>query len=156
MSRVKIIFGLFVWLALCFGAAALGSFFSPGEWYAGLNKPAWNPPGWVFGPVWTVLYTMMAVAAWLVWKRGGFGAQSVPLKLFLVQLSLNAAWSPVFFGLRRPDLAFVVILLLCLAIVATLASFRSVSRPASWLLAPYLAWVSFATLLNAVLWRMNA
>lgn len=156
MNRTKIILGLFLWLVLCFSAASLGALFTPGEWYAGLDKPAWNPPGWVFGPVWSVLYALMAVAAWLVWKRGGFGAQRVPLSLFLVQLLLNAAWSPVFFGLERPGLAFVVILLLWLAIAATLNAFRPVSRTAAWLLAPYLAWVSFAAVLNAVLWRMNS
>lgn len=155
MSRANSILGLFIWLALCFGAAALGSFFTPGEWYASLNKPAWNPPGWVFGPVWTALYAMMAVAAWLVWKRGGFAARPVPLTLFLGQLALNAAWTPLFFGLQRPDLAFAVVLTLWVAIVATLAAFRPVSRPAAWLLAPYLAWVSFASVLNGVLWRMN-
>lgn len=155
-SRPKVILGLVVWLVLCFAAASLGALFTPGPWYAELNKPTWNPPGWVFGPVWSVLYTMMAVAAWLVWKRGGFGAQRVPLSLFLVQLLLNAAWSPLFFGLERPDLAFAVILLLWLAIAATIVAFRQVSRPAFFLLLPYLAWVSFAALLNGVLWQMNA
>lgn len=156
MSRAKIFMGLVVWLALCFGASALGSFFPPGEWYTALNKPSWNPPGWVFGPVWTVLYALMAMAAWIVWMRGGFRIQRRPLALFLVQLALNAAWSPVFFGLQRPDLAFVVIVFLWAAIVATILAFRRVHLLAAYLLIPYLAWVSFATLLNGVLWRMNA
>ncbi len=147
---------LCAWLLASYSAAATGAFFSPGEWYASLNKPSWNPPGWVFGPVWTALYTMMAVAAWLVWRRGGFAAQRRPLAWFLVQLGLNAAWTPVFFGLQRPDLALVVIVLLWLAIVGTIRAFRPVSRPAAWLLAPYLAWVSFATVLNATLWQMNS
>lgn len=144
------------WLLLCFAAAAMGGLFMPGEWYASLKKPAWNPPGWVFGPVWTALYTMMAVAAWLVWKRGGFAAQRRPIALFLVQLTLNAAWTPLFFGLHRPGLAFAEIVLLGLAIAATLIAFRPVSRLAAWLLAPYLAWVSFAATLNFTLWRLNS
>lgn len=143
------------WLLLCFGAAALGGLFMPGEWYASLKKPWWNPPGWIFGPVWTALYTMMAVAAWLVWKRGGFPARRRPLGLFLAQLALNAAWTPLFFGLHRPGLAFAEIVLLWMAIAATLLAFRPVSRVAAWLLAPYLAWVSFAAVLNFTLWRLN-
>ena len=143
------------WVLLCFAAAAVGGFFMPGEWYASLNKPAWNPPGWILGPVWTALYTLMAVAAWLVWKRGGFATQRRPLALFLVQLALNAAWTPLFFGLHRPGLAFAEMLLLWLAIAATLAAFRRVSRAAAWLLAPYLAWVSFAAVLNFTLWKLN-
>jgi tryptophan-rich sensory protein len=144
------------WVVLCFAAATMGGFFPPGEWYASLTKPSWNPPGWVFGPVWTALYAMMAVAAWLVWKRGGWAAQRRPLALFLGQLALNAAWTPLFFGLHRPGLAFAEIVLLWLAIAATLVTFGPVSRVAAWLLAPYLAWVSFAAGLNFTLWRLNA
>ncbi|MCC5841864.1 MAG: tryptophan-rich sensory protein [Opitutales bacterium] len=155
MSYTRISLGLFIWLVLCFGAAAVGSFFSPGEWYASLNKPTWNPPSWVFGPVWTLLYALMAISAWLVWVRGGFSAQRGPLSLFLLQLALNAAWSPVFFGLERPDLAFLVILFLWLGIVATIIAFRKVSHPATTLLLPYLAWVSFATALNGAIWILN-
>ena len=143
------------WLLLCFAAAALGGFFMPGEWYASLEKPSWNPPGWVFGPVWTALYATMAVAAWLVWRRGGFAAQRRPLLLFIVQITLNAAWTPLFFGLRRPGVAFAEIVLLWLAIAATLLVFARVSRPAAWLLVPYLAWVGFAAVLNFTLWRLN-
>jgi translocator protein len=143
------------WLLLCFAAASLGGLFLPGEWYASLKKPSWNPPGWIFGPVWSALYTMMAVAAWLVWRRGGFAAQRGPLTLFLVQLALNAAWTPLFFGLHWPGAAFVEIVLLWLAIVATIAAFHRASRPATLLLVPYLAWVSFAAALNLALWRLN-
>lgn len=127
----------------------------PGEWYATLKKPSWNPPGWIFGPVWSALYTMMAVAAWLVWQRGGFVAQRRPLALFLAQLGLNALWTPLFFGLHRPGLAFAEILLLWVAIAATLAAFRRVNQATVWLLAPYLLWVSFAAVLNFELWRLN-
>jgi tryptophan-rich sensory protein len=144
------------WLLLCFAAASLGGLFMPGEWHENLKKPSWNPPGWLFGPVWTALYTMMAVAAWLVWKQGGFAAQRRPLTLFLVQLALNAAWTPLFFGLHWLGVAFAEIVLLWLAIAATVATFRPVSRTAMWLLVPYLAWVSFAAVLNFTLWRMNS
>ena len=156
MSRSKIILGLGGWVLLCFGAAASGAVFMPGEWYAALKKPSWNPPGWVFGPVWTTLYTMMAVAAWLVWKRGGFTAQRRALVPFLAQLALNAAWTPLFFGLHRPGLAFAEILLLWLAIAWTIVAFWRVHRVAAGLLCPYLAWVSFAAALNGTLWRLNA
>jgi benzodiazapine receptor len=143
------------WMLLCFTAASMGAFFMPGEWYAALHKPSWNPPGWIFGPAWTALYTMMAVAAWLVWRRGGWGEQRGPLLIFLTQLALNALWTPLFFGLHRPALAFAEIVLLWLAIAATLAAFRPVSRAAALLLVPYLAWVSFAAALNFALWRLN-
>jgi translocator protein len=148
--------GLAGWLAACFAAAAFGGFFMPGDWYASLRKPSWNPPGWIFGPVWTALYSMMAVSAWLVWKRGGFIAQRRPLGFFIIQLILNAAWTPLFFGLHKPGWAFAEIVLLWLAIAATMLSFRREHRLAGWLLAPYLAWVTFAAVLNFTLWRMNA
>ena len=154
-SRLQSAFALVGWLALCFGAASLGAVFMPGEWYAALQKPSWNPPGWIFGPVWSALYAMMAVAAWLVWRRGGFATQRRPLALFLGQLTLNAAWTPLFFGLHRPGIAFAEIILLWLAIAATLVVFRPVNRVAAWLLAPYLAWVGFAAVLNFTLWRLN-
>ncbi|MBP8259632.1 MAG: tryptophan-rich sensory protein [Verrucomicrobia bacterium] len=143
------------WLALSFCVAAIGSLFMPGEWYAGLQKPSWNPPKWIFGPVWTALYTTMAVAAWLVWKRGGWARQRMALTIFLVQLGLNALWSPLFFGMQNPALAFVDILLLWLALLATAAAFWR-SRPlAGVLLVPYLSWVTFAGALNFTLWRLN-
>ena len=156
MNRIKTNLGLLGWLLACFAAASLGAFFMPGEWYATLKKPSWNPPGWIFGPVWTALYTMMAVAAWLLWKRGGFAVQRRPLTLFLVQLALNAAWTPLFFGLHWPGAAFAEIVLLLAAIVATALIFRRVSATAAWLLVPYAAWVSFASFLNFTLWRLNS
>jgi len=156
ISWLKAALALVAWLALCFSAASLGAVFTPGEWYATLKKPSWNPPGWIFGPVWSALYTMMAVAAWLIWRRGGFAAQRRPLALFFTQLALNALWTPLFFGLHRPGIAFGEILLLWLAIAATLLAFRPVSRVAAWLIAPYLAWVSFAAILNYTLWRLNS
>ena len=149
------ILGLCGWLLLCFAAASPGAVFMPGEWFAALKKPAWNPPSWIFGPVWTALYAMMAAAAWLVWQRGGWKEQRKPLLIFLAQLALNALWTPLFFGLHRPGVAFAEIVLLWLAIVATLVAFRPVNRTAAWLLVPYLAWVSFAAVLNGTLWRLN-
>ena len=144
------------WLALCFAGASLGAFFRPGEWYASLQKPSWNPPGWIFGPVWTALYTMMAVAAWLVWREGGWDKQRQPLRIFLTQLALNAAWTPLFFGLHFTGAAFAGIMLLWFAIIATITAFGRVHRAAAVLLVPYLAWVSFAAFLNFTLWRLNS
>lgn len=147
---------LAAWLALSFAAAAMGGLFLPGEWYAGLRKPAWNPPNGIFAPVWTALYTIMAVAAWLVWRRGGFAGQRRALSLFLLQLLFNALWSPLFFGLRNPALGFLDIVLLWLALLATMITFWKARRLAGALLLPYLAWVTFASALNLTLWRLNS
>ena len=106
--------------------------------------------------MWSALYTLMGVAAWLVWRRGGFAAQGRPLGAFLAQLALNALWTPLFFGLHQPGVAFAEILLLWLAIAWTIALFWRVQRAAAWLLVPYLAWVGFAAVLNGTLWRLNA
>ena len=146
---------LFGWLALCFAAAATAVFVSTDGWYAGLQKPSWNPPSWLFGPAWSLLYILMAVAAWLVWREGGWKAQGRALRLFLLQWFLNALWTPLFFGLHRPGLAFAEIVLLWLAIVATLWSFWRARKLAGLLLVPYLAWVTFATVLNFTIWRLN-
>jgi benzodiazapine receptor len=142
-------------LAVTFGVAAIGGVVTNGSvrsWYPMLTKPAWNPPGWVFGPVWTALYAMMAVAAWLTWRQDGWGGA---LALFGVQLALNAAWSLLFFGLHRIDLALADIVLLWAAIVATTAAFWKVAPVAGWLFVPYLLWVTFATALNFALWKLN-
>ena len=147
--------GLTGWIVLCFGAALPGAFFMPGEWYDALTKPPWNPPAWLFGPVWTTLYILMAVSVWLVWRRGGFAVQRRPLILFLVQLALNTVWTPLFFGLNYPGVAFVEIILLWVAIWMTVFAFRRVNRAAAWLLVPYLLWVSFAAVLNFFLWMLN-
>ncbi len=147
--------GLAGWLALSFAAAFAGSRFMPGEWYASLAKPAWNPPSAVFAPVWTLLYAMMGVAAWLVWRQVGFRGAALALSLFLVQLVLNALWSYLFFGLHRPDLALLDIVTLWVAILVVLVLFWRVVVPAGILLLPYLCWVGFASCLNFTLWRLN-
>ena len=154
-SKTAQVIGLIGWMLLSFSAATLGVLFMPGEWYGSLKKPSWNPPGWVFGPVWTALYTTMGVAAWLVWRRGGFAAQRWPLTLFLAQLALNAIWTPLFFGWHQMGVALLEITLLWLSLLLTIRAFYSASRVASRLLWPYLAWVSFATFLNLELWRLN-
>jgi tryptophan-rich sensory protein len=146
-------------LVLCFAAAAVGGVATetgPGSWYAGIEKPAFNPPGRVFGPVWTVLYVLIGVSAWLVWRRRGLSGARGPLLIWLIQLMLNAAWSVLFFGLRRPDLASLEIVALWIAILATIVAFRRVRPLAAWLLVPYLAWVSFAAVLTFTIWRLNA
>jgi tryptophan-rich sensory protein len=129
----------------------------PGDWYASLAKPDWTPPTWVFGPAWTILYAMMALAAWRLWRRRHTRPRESrrALALFAVQLALNLAWTPVFFGMQRPDLALAVILLLWAAIAATIVAAWRACRTAAALLVPYLAWVTFATALNMAIWRLN-
>lgn len=140
-------------LLVTFAAPALAAFFPmPGAWYGTLNKPSWNPPAWLFGPVWTALYTLMAVAAWLVWKKVGC---SRPLAIYAIQLALNAAWTPLFFGFHQIGMALVVIVCLWMAILATLLSFWKVRTAAGLMFVPYLIWVSFATVLNFTLWSLN-
>ena len=151
--------GLAGWLLLTFAAAAIGNLATAtnvGAWYHQIARPTWTPPDWIFGPVWTALYLMMAIAAWLVWRPAGFAAARWPLGLFLVQLVLNSLWSVLFFGLQRPDLAAAEIVLLWLAIFATLIAFWKRSNAAGWLLGPYLAWVTFAALLNFEIARLNS
>ena len=140
----------FILVTFCAPLAGMSS--PPGAWYAALAKPSWNPPAWIFGPAWTSLYTLMAIAAWLVWKRDGWRR---PLALYFVQLLLNAMWTPLFFGAHQLGWALVEIVALWLAILLTLLNFHRVNRTAGWLLAPYLAWVAFATALNFTLWRLN-
>ena len=115
--------GLIGWLAASFAAGWIGSRWMPGEWYAALAKPSWNPPNWIFGPVWTALYVLMAVAAWLVWRQAGFAGAGPALGLFGGQLVLNALWPYLFFGLHRIDWALVEILVLWAAILAVLVLF---------------------------------
>ena len=136
-------------------AAGLATTSGVMDWYPTLEKPAFNPPSWVFGPVWTLLYIGMAVAAWRVWLRLGFDVGRREMSLYGIQLALNVAWSFLFFGLESPLWALVEILLLLGAIVWTQRAFARVDRVAGWLFLPYLAWVSFATVLNATIWWLN-
>lgn len=157
MSRGVQGLGLVGWLVLCFLAAALGSIGSMDapNFYGQLQQPGWAPPPSVFGPVWTLLYTMMAVAAWLVWRQGGFKAHPLALGVFLAQLALNALWSWTFFAWQLGALSLANIVVLLALIVITIALFWRVQRWAAALLVPYLLWVAFATALNFTLWRLN-
>jgi translocator protein len=146
---------LAAWIAVSFVPAWFGQQFTAPEWYRELERPAWSPPSWLFGPVWTALYTLMGVAAWLVWLQRHRRAVGAALGVFLLQLVPNALWSYLFFGLQRMDLALADIGLLWVLIAVTVALFWRVRRAAALLLLPYLAWVTFATALNAALLRMN-
>lgn len=137
------------------GAAAFGGRFRPDEWYEVLDKPEWNPPNWIFAPVWMLLYAAMAVAAWFAWRSGAGGARTIGLSLWLAQLVANAAWSWIFFGRRQPGWALLDIAVMFVLILATLLVFFGLSPVAGWLMVPYLAWVGFAAFLNAELWRRN-
>ncbi len=147
----KKIGALIGFIVLCQLAGASGAVVTDASWYLALDRPSWAPPGWVFGPVWISLYTMMGVAAWLVWRSNAPSRRSA-LAWFAVQLVLNAAWTPVFFGARSLGGGLIVIVTLVIAIIATIAAYRRVSRAAAVLMIPYLLWVSFATALNAALW----
>ena len=140
---------------LCFSAGAVGAQFTPGTWYAGLAKPAWTPPGWVFAPVWTILYLLMAVAAWLVTLNGEWRQRRLPLALFILQLAVNAAWSWLFFGLQRPGWALLNILMLWGLVSVTVVLFLNTRRVAGILLLPYWGWLTLAAALNAAIWRLN-
>ena len=157
MTKQKQVAGLLVWLVVSFIAAAIGGAASiqAGPFYADLVRPDWAPPPSIFGPVWTVLYALMGIAAWLVWRVGGFRAARSALTLFLVQLAFNALWSWLFFAWQRGALAFADILLLWVLIVATLIAFWRIRALAGALLVPYLLWVSFAAALNYFVWRLN-
>jgi tryptophan-rich sensory protein len=156
VSRTRDVLGLTAFVVLCFGLSVLGGTATRAglaEWYPALRKPPWTPPGWVFGPVWALLYPMVAVAGWLAWRGGR--ARFGPL-VFLLQLALNAAWPWLFFAQRRPGLAFLCIVLLVVAIAATIAAFWRPSRGAALLMVPYLGWVVFAAALNLAIWRLNS
>ena len=145
-------------VVVCFAAAGIGSLFtarSVNTWYPQLRRPEWTPPNWIFGPVWTALYLLMAISAWLVWRSASWPYARFALNLFTVQLVLNFLWSLVFFGLRKVGPAFGEILLLWMMIVATTVAFLPISLLAAWLLIPYLGWVLFASYLNFRIWQMN-
>jgi benzodiazapine receptor len=159
MGTARDAVALVIAILVCFAAAGIGGLFtarSVPTWYQTIEKPSWTPPSGVFGPVWTVLYLMMGIAAWLVWRKDGFSGAGPALGVFGVQLALNALWSVLFFGMRNPGAGFAEIILLWVAIVATVALFWRVSALAGALLLPYLAWVTFAAALNGAIWRLSA
>ena len=156
-SRQRGILGLIGWFIVSFSASAVGAVASiqARSFYGQLVQPDWAPPGWLFGPVWTLLYAMMAVAAWLVWRSGGFRTNRIALSLFLVQLFFNAIWSWLFFAWSLGGWAFADILLLWVLIVATVIAFWRVRPLTGVLLIPYLLWVTFAAVLNYAVWQLN-
>ncbi|MCY7309020.1 MAG: tryptophan-rich sensory protein [Rhodoferax sp.] len=156
-SKPKQIIGLFVWLAISFVASGVGAVASmrAAPFYGQLMQPSWAPPPSIFGPVWTILYILMGIAAWLVWRTGGFRANRASLSLFLLQLAVNSLWTWLFFAWNQGALAFADIVLLWLLVLATLVSFWRIRPLAGALLIPYLLWVSFAGALNFSLWQLN-
>jgi translocator protein len=156
MSRDWI--ALLIFFGICFAVAASASAVTANSvktWYPRLLKPAGTPPPWIFGPVWSILYLLMATAAWLVWKQRIHQDVSLALVLFMTQLALNGLWSLLFFGLRRPGAALVKIIVLLVAIAVTALRFAELSTPAFWLMTPYGAWVLYASYLNLGIWRLN-
>ncbi|MEX0944590.1 MAG: TspO/MBR family protein [Balneolaceae bacterium] len=158
-ERFKSILGFIFFISICFLTAWLGAQVSPGmasgDWYATIQKPDWNPPSWVFGPVWSTLYTMMAIAAWIIWKKDGFAGAKMAMVLFFIQLLLNALWSQIFFRFQEIGWAFAEILFLLAAIGYTGFHFYKKDRVAGWLLVPYFGWVFFAAWLNYTIWILN-
>jgi tryptophan-rich sensory protein len=157
VSISRLVLGLLGWQLLCFASAAIGAVASAqaGAFYGQLVRPGWAPPGWLFAPVWTVLYALMGVAAWLAWRAHGFTKGKTALALFVVQLGANALWTWIFFAWHQGALAFAEIMLLWCLIVATAASFWRLNVLAAVLLIPYLAWVTFACALTFATWRLN-
>ena len=157
-TRSKNVTALAISVAAVVVASTLGGLASAtsAEDYARLQQPAWAPPSWVFGPVWTLLYTMMAVAAWLVWRSGPWSQTRPALVAYAVQLLLNAAWTPLFFGLGWRGIAFAELSVLVLVLIGTVVLFFRRSALAGWLLVPYLAWSAFALCLNFAVWHLNS
>lgn len=149
--------GLVGWLVASFAAGGLGAIASAnaGAFYSGLSQPSWAPPAWLFGPVWSVLYVLIGLSAWLIWRRHGFSGAASALRLFVTQLLANALWTWLFFKWHLGAAALVEILILWLLIAATASAFWRLERLAALMLMPYLAWVTFAAALTFSLWRLN-
>lgn len=147
--------GLAGFIAACLLAALSGAYFRPGAWYRTLRKPAWTPPDWLFPIAWSILYLLIALAGWLVWRTAGFSGAGLALGVYSLHLICNALWSALFFGARRIDLAFGDVVAMWISLVLTIALFVPISPLAAALLAPYLAWVTFAGALNLTIWRLN-
>ena len=157
-SRAFDVVALVLFVALCLGIGAIGAAVtatSPEGWYEGLALPPFNPPTEVFAPVWTVLYILMGVAAWRVWRSGDADTVRGPLTLFALQLALTLGWTVVFFGLQKIGSAVATIVVLDVAILVTMLAFRTVDRAAALLMAPYLVWMAYITVLNVAIWRLN-
>jgi benzodiazapine receptor len=157
-KRLKPWQALVGFLAASYAVSAIGTLSTIASiptWYAALNKPSFNPPNWIFGPVWTILYTLMAIAAWLVWRTPNSSRRTGALWVYGVQLVLNFLWTPVFFRYHALGLALGIIVLLWLAILVTAIRFWPLRRAAGWMMVPYLAWVGFATALNLAILRLN-
>ena len=151
--------GLIVSILVCFAASGVGALFTTPNiegWYQTLESPAGTPPNWIFGPVWSLLYLLMAISAWWIWKEKGFREAQRPLTIFAVQLTLNVLWSILFFGFQSPGVALLEIILLWIMILTTIVTFSRIAKVAGLLLIPYLLWVSFATYLNYGFWSLNA
>jgi len=145
-------------IIICEFAGVAGSVFTAPQikgWYAGLEKPFFNPPNWIFAPVWTALFILMGISLWMIWTEKTQINRKRAIQIFVVQLVLNILWSVVFFGLHSPAMGFSVIVLLWLAIFLTIKEFHKISKIASYLLVPYILWVSFASVLNAFIWFLN-
>ena len=158
ITKMKNIFRLIGSILIAQAAGVIGSLFTVQNiptWYATLNKPAFSPPNYLFGPVWITLYFLIGIAFFLVWKNTGTVNIKIPVIVFSVQMVLNAAWSIIFFGMKSPMFAFFEIVVLWLFIVLCIVTFYPVSRAASWLLVPYFLWVSFASVLNFKIWMLN-
>ena len=159
MDKRSSIRGLLVWLVICLAAETAGAFLTgPGirsGWYASLAKPSWTPPSWVFGPVWTLLYAAMGVAAWMVWQREEGLRRHGRLWLFGAQLAANVIWSALFFTFHDPGAAMADLVVLWILVVSTAVAFWRIHRPAGLLLVPYLAWLTYAATLNFSIWRLN-
>jgi tryptophan-rich sensory protein len=157
-SRIVDITGLVLFVALCLGIGALGAALTEASvktWYSGLAKPSFTPPDAVFGPVWTVLYILMGIAAWRVWRIADRDTARGPLTLFALQLAINLGWTVVFFGLQKIGAAVATAVVLDIAVLVTMLAFRTVDRVAALLMAPSLALVMFATVLNIAIWQLN-
>lgn len=157
MPKIKSLPVLIIAILICESAGILGSFFTISSiptWYVTLTKPSFSPPNFVFGPVWATLYALMGISLYLVWSSKAKSKQYA-LTLFFVQLGLNVVWSIIFFGLKKPGLAFFEIITLWIAIYLTIKAFQKISKAASYLLYPYLVWVSFASILNLSIWILN-
>lgn len=156
-SLKKQLLGLLLWIVICFAASFIGAMasFNTPEMYGQLIQPTWAPPGWLFGPVWTFLYALMSVAAWLVWRQTASKAQRMALVWFFIQLVFNGLWSWLFFAWMQGLGSVINIVLLWMAIAVNIALFWRINRAAAALLLPYILWVTFATALNIAMWRLN-